>query len=260
MASDLAPPFPYSVVDSLYYGEPLFTEADTLALFLVVGPPDEAKEKAEAVAFKLSELGKSFAFDLWHEGQPNLTEQAAVTRKLEMALTSALNVAGFGEEEPTREALHPFLGSGGLFGAAALRIESSDVQGTNPGQAAVMNAFRAIHILRQDARKLMEIEARRRVMKPASKGNTPQRAMKRLVAGLAGVYFDVWQTLPGFSRGASKTPSGPFIRLMLEVTEALRNRGLVFSATAESLARHWRELPSDERLKFDVAEMGSLTE
>lgn len=246
MAADLTPPFPWAVVESLS-AEPLYSDTDILRLFVAVGPPPDAREKVEATAFQLSELGKSFAFDLWRQVQPSASATERQARRLAAALLEALTIAGQGEEEFTPETLPPLLGSGGLWAAAVNRGEPS-------GKAFTQNALRAMHLLRLDALRLAEVAAKRRDMSPPKVGRKPDRAMALLVEGLASLYFAVWDSVPAVSRdNTTNEPIGPLVRLMVDVAGKLRARGLVFGSTPESLAKHWERLSHDRKLRLTLS-------
>jgi hypothetical protein len=252
--TELAPSFDWSVVIDLNE-RPLFDETAIRELLIKIGPPPAAAEKVEAMAFKLSELGKSFAFDLWHQGCPSASVEQQQAEKLAAALGAALTLAGFGiDEQPSSTALLPMFGPGGLFASAAARGEPN-------GKAATMNALRAVYLLRLDALAMVRQRGKRRAMKPPKAGRAADTAIKRLVASIAEVYLDAWGRVPTVARSnaaaTSGQPTGTFVALMVAVADELRRRGVRFSATAESLQKHWRSLPPDERQRLDMAEKGS---
>lgn len=251
MAADLSPPFDWALVADLF-GKPLYDTASITELFLAVGAPADAAAKAEAAAFQLSEIGKSFAFQLWQEGQPSADNEASAALRVAAACEAVLTLTGLGVEgEPSLDRLLPSFGAGGLFASAALRGESN-------GKAATMNALRAVNLLRRDALAMAEQRARRSAMKPPKVGRSESRALKRLVEGLSAFYFDVWGAVPTISRSKANATSGQvsgaFVRLLSEVNKALQARGLRYYATDESLAQHWRSLSPDRRMRFDMVE------
>jgi hypothetical protein len=237
--------FDWAVVEALQF-EPLYDAARALELMVAVGPPSDAKDKAEKVAARLSLIGFNFAFDLWRESRPSVTDKQAEALRLAAALRVALEIVGVGEDEPTLDNLHPTFGPGGLFGAAALRGEPS-------GKAATMNNLRALHLLRLDALRMAEQAGKSLAMKAPATGRPTSRAISGLVRDLAALYFDVWEWLPAISRAkGSNAASGPLVRLMVPVADALRARGCRFYASGDSLAQYWRRLPADEKLRLDT--------
>lgn len=236
MSRDLTPTVDRDSMLSLFVGEPLYDAATVRELFVAVGPPPSAASKIDAVAFKLSELGKSFAFDLYDESGPSVIDRQKEAERLARALEAVLRITGVHGGGD----LLPMFGQGGLFAAAAIRGEPS-------GMAATMNALRAVDLLRQDALKLVEIEGRRRRMEAPTAGRPEAKAMQRLVAGISCLYEAAWERDPGVSTDATGEASGPLVRLMVDVTERLRSRGLRFSSSAQSLGKVWRRLdPADK--------------
>src|SRR4051794_26487773 len=61
---------------------PLYDAAAARELLMVVGPPDDASDIAEAIAHVLSEIGKSAAFDLYREGQASTPQREKSARAL----------------------------------------------------------------------------------------------------------------------------------------------------------------------------------
>ena len=245
----LEPPFDWALVAGLF-AEPLFDAASVTELFVAVGAPANAAQKAEAAAAKLSDIGATFAFDLWREAQPRSDHEGAAAMRVAAACEAILTLTGVGTNaEPSPDALFPTFGPGGLFASAAIRGEPS-------GKAATMNALRAVYLLRLDALKMAEVRSKRTAMKPAKAGRSESGAIKRLVAALSAFYFDVWATVPTVSRSKANASSGMltgrFVRLLSEVNKALLARGLIYYATDESLVQHWRTLAPDERLRLDM--------
>lgn len=132
-------------------------------------------------------------------------------------------------------------GGGGLFAAANIRGEPR-------GEAATMNALRAVEHLRQDALKMLEVEGKRRRMKGVKAGRPEVKAMRRLVRDLSCLYERVWCETPGISTGDKAEPCGPLIRLMLDVVKRLRSRGLRVNASADSLRSIWRSLDDEDKM------------
>lgn len=223
---------------------PLFDAAAVRELFVAVGPPDDAADKAEAVAFRLSEIAKSCAFDLFHEAQARTPERERGAKAMVAACDKLLEVAGLANDGE----LLPMFGQGGLFAAAALRGEAR-------GEAATMNALHAVKLLRQDAAKMLEVEGKRRAMSGPKRGRPESRAMRRMVADMSALYERVWERAPGISNGpsddprrVSEEPSGPLMRLMLDLVAKLRARGVRVSASPDSLRAVWRRVPDDEKM------------
>lgn len=257
MSQELRPPFEWSAVQG-FYDAPLFDEAKVREMLVAVGPPNDANDKLPAVAHALNEIAKVFAFDRWREAQPSSSKEEAQAKRLELACRSVLEIVGIGDQEPSPDNLLPMFGPGGLYGAAALRGEPS-------GKAAVLNALRGVWLLRQDAEKLAEIAAKRQRMNPPKAGRPEERSIKRLVAGLSSIYFDVWGKVPTVVRAKAATQQagretlvggevvGPFVRFLVEVTTAIQEKlggPRTFYFSADSLAKAWERLEDDEKLRF----------
>jgi hypothetical protein len=181
-----------------------------------------------------------------------VSDKQAEALRLAAACRAVLDIVGVGENEPTPENLHPTFGPGGLFGAAALRGEAS-------GKAATMNNLRALHLLRLDALQMAEQAGKSLAMKPPEAGRKASRAISGLVRDLSHLYFDVWERLPAISRAkGSNESSGPLVRLMVPVANALMARGCRFYASPDSLAQYWRRLPRDEKLRLDTVKSAKL--
>lgn len=249
MTDKLAPPFDRAVMRGLFT-DPLYDAASVRELFVAVGPPDNAAQKADAVAAHLSNISATFAFELWNEKQPRSEAEAAAALRLGLACETILTLTGAGiDAMPSPDSILPTFGPGGLFASASIRGEAN-------GMAATMNQLRAVHLLRLDALKMAEIRAKRSAMKPAKEGRRESAAIKHLVAALAALYFEVWDRVPTVSRSKANatagTLTGTFVLLLAEVARALIARGLPFYATAESLYAYWRALPADERMRLDM--------
>jgi len=205
----------------------------------------------DRASFYLQEACRAFAFDLWRETQPGIAAREAAALKIATACHSILSITGMASGEIDPSNLAAGLGAGGLFASAALRGEPS-------GKASIMNALRAVETLRTDALKMAEIEAKRRAMKPAKRGRPESASIKRLVAALSHLYFDVWERIPTVSRAkggvhsehAPNEPTGPLALLLEAVTNALQACGLRFYVTPDSLIKTWERLPADERGRF----------
>lgn len=244
MGKDLRPLIEWSAVQSCF-DDPIFDRAATAELLLAVGPPSRPDGMPiERVQAELREITASFAFDRWHELQPSASVAEGEASKLAQACRLVLSVAGM-EGEPTRDALLPLFGPGGLFAAAALRGEAS-------GEAATMNAFRAVWLLGQDADKMAEVARKRKAMQAPFKGRGrgEERAIKRLVSHLSSLYWLTWVCRPGVTRNVQGEAGGPFVRLLALVNEALKLRGVDHLRTPDALAKVWERLPDDEKLKF----------
>jgi len=237
MGRDLTPTVDREAMLGLFDEAPLYDETAVRELFVSVGPPPDAAAKAEAAAFRLSELGKSFAFALYGQSTPSVVERERQARQLAKACESVLRLTGVHEGGD----LLPMFAQGGLFAAASIRGEPS-------GKAATMNALRAVDLLRQDALKLVEIEGKRRGMSPPRPGRPEDVATQRLVRDLSCFYETVWQREPGTSTGEEGEAAGPLVRVMVAVAERLRARGLQFYFSAEWLAQVWKRLPGEEKM------------
>lgn len=241
-------PFSRDVMLNLY-SAPLYDEAAVRQLLLGCGCPNAAKT-VPSVTHSLNEMTKTFAFDLFTEVRASGRERNRQAQRLADAcgkVLAVLGVEGGGD-------LLPMFAQGGLFAAASLRGEAS-------GKAATMNAIRAVDLLRQDALKMLEVEGRRRRMKPPKSGRPENAALTRLVRDLSCLYEQVWNSNPGVSNGAAEQPTGPFMRLMLDVTERLKARGLRFYASASSLRKVWQRIDASEKMPitklardFDLAQ------
>jgi hypothetical protein len=231
----LTPPFGRPAMQSLY-DESLYDDAAVRELFMAVGRPVGDADKVTAVAHRLTEIGKAFAFKLFDEVQATTPEREKEARRLAAACNKVLAIVGVKDGGE----LLPMFGSGGLFAAANLR-------GKPNGEAATLNALRAVDLLRQDSLKMLEIEGKRRAMKKPKAGRPEDVAMQHLVRDLSRLYEDVWERSPGVSNGDDE-PSGPLMRLMLDVIKRLRIRGLRFGATKDGLRKVWQRLDPDEKM------------
>jgi hypothetical protein len=219
------------------YDVPLYSEADVLELLMLIGRPDNAS--AEALAHVLSEFGKTFASALEREASASTPQREKAAGKLARACGDVLAILGVENGGD----LLPMFAQGGLFAAAYLRGEPH-------GKAATMNAIRAVDLLRQDALKMMEIEGKRRRMKPPRVGHPGNGAMRRLVRDLSCLYEQVWARPPGVSTGDKPQPSGPLMRLMEDITAKLKVRlgRHAFSATPSSLRRVWQRIDAEDKM------------
>jgi hypothetical protein len=224
----------------LFNGPPLYDAASARELLISIGPPEDARDKAEAIGHVLTELGKSFAFALWAEVQASTPEREKQAKRLADACRNVLQIAGVADGGELLE----MFGGRGLFAAAYGRGEPS-------GQAATMDALRAVDLLRQDALKMLEIEGKRRRMKAPKRGRPESAAMQKLVRELSCFYEKLWLRTPGVSSGDSE-PSGPLMRLMLDVTGKLRARGIRFTSTPDSLRKVWQRLADQEKMPLTV--------
>ena len=232
------PTFPRESMLSLY-AEPLYDISAIRELLMLVGPPPDATDVAEAVAFPLNELGKAFAFDLYGEVQASTPQREKEAKRLADACARVLAIAGVADGGE----LFPIFAEGGLFAAAHIRGEAQ-------GKAATMNALRAVDLLQQDALMMLEVEGKRRRMKPPQRGRPVNKALDKLVRDLSCMFENLWGRAPGVSGGDD--PSGPFLRLMVNVTDRLRARGIRFSSSPDSLRKVWQRLPDDEKMPLTV--------
>lgn len=217
------------------HDEPLYDVAAAGELLMLVGRPDKAD--AEDVAHALSRLAASFAFDFCGESQASTPEREKGAKRLAAACAKVLEIAGVANGGE----LLPMFGQGGLFMAAAIRGEPR-------GEAATMNALRAVDTLRQDALKMLEIEGKRRRMNGVKAGRPEVAAKRKLVRELSCLYERVWRKTPGISTGDKAEPCGPLMRLMLDVVRRLRIRGVGVRASPDSLRAIWRSLDDEDRM------------
>jgi hypothetical protein len=219
------------------FGEPNYDAQTAREVLILVGPPADAAGLADALAHELNEVSKSAAFDLWHEDQASTPQREKGAKALRDACQKVLRIAGVADGGD----LLPMFGAGGLFAAAALRGEAR-------GEAAAMNALRAVELLRLDAIKMLEVEGKRRRMKGPKAGRPEVKALRKLVRDLSCLYERLWQSAPGISLGASEEPCGPLMTLMLHVIERLRSRGIRVNASRDSLRAIWRRLDDAEKM------------
>jgi hypothetical protein len=238
--TDLIPIFPREAMQSLF-DTPLYDEAGARELLMRVGPPDAAAVKAETLAFSLSELGKTFALALWGEVQASTPQREKEARRLAAACENVLRIVGLADGGE----LYPMFAQGGLFAAAYIRGEPR-------GEAATMNALRAVETLRADALKMLEIEGKRRRMKGVKAGRPENLAMRHLVRDLSQLYETGWGRAPGVSTGDKEVPSGPLMRLMEDVTGRIAARGLRFVHSASALRAAWQRLDRSEKMPLTV--------
>jgi hypothetical protein len=231
----LIPPFPREAVFSIYR-EPLYDDVAARELFMAVGRPDSDADKVASVAYRLTELGKMFASGLFDEVQATTPERERAAKRLGAACEKVLAIVGVKDGGE----MLPMFGGGGLFAAANIRGEPD-------GGAATMNALRAVDLLRQDALKMVEIEGRRRTMKKPKAGHPPSVAMQNLVRDLSCLYEEFWERSPGVSNGDVE-PSGPLMRLMIDVTDRLKARGLRFSSSKDALRMVWQRLDPVDKM------------
>ena len=252
MGKDLRPPFDWAAVQSCF-DQPIYDASGLRELFLVVGPPRDGTEAAAAAEFDLRELTAGFAFELWVEAQPSASREEVEARRLAEACRRVLAIAGTDEAEPGAETVHPFFGAGGLYAAASVRLGNDGPAAQSAGEASVIAALRAVYLLRQDALKMEEIAARRQRLVPPKRGRSEARSIKKLVAGLAGLYWAVWHREPGIVRDVNGEPGGPFVRLLVHVVGAVQARlggPQAFHFTPASLAKTWERLPPEEKMKW----------
>ena len=254
-ADDLRPPIAWEAVQSCF-DDPIFNASRTAELLLSVGRPVHGNGlPLERVQDELREITAGFAFNRWSEIQPSASKQDAQAAKLSQALRLALETAGI-VGEPTPEALLPMFKGGGLYAAAAMRGEPK-------GEAATMNALRAVWVLCQDADKMREVYAKRRAMNVERKGRPEGRAIKRLAADLTTLHWLTWLDNATISLTDDGEASSPFLRLFVAVQDALHRRGVDNYRSPESLAQAWCRLDDHDKLRFRstwTAEGASLTE
>lgn len=244
MAASLTLPFSWDAVRGVFDAPPYDASA-VRELFMLIGPPGEAADKAEPFAFHLNELCKAFAFELWGEVQQSTPQREAGAKALAAACQKVLAIVGVDDGGE----LFPMFGVGGLFAAAAIRGEAR-------GEAATMNALRAVDALRLDALKMLEIEAKRRRMKPPKAGRPESRVMQKLLRDLSCLYENTWEDRsPGVSLAIDGEPSGPFLRLMVDVTDRLKAimGRRAFSATRASLRKAWQRIQEKMPLAVTLA-------
>jgi hypothetical protein len=239
---DLRPTIEWQAVQSCF-DEPIFTPARTAELLFAVGrlvhgnglPPERVQEE-------LREITANFAFNRYQELQPTTSKRDAQAAKLAQALGLALETLGF-DGEPTPDDLLPMFGRGGLFAAAAMRGEPK-------GEAATMNAARALRLMRQDALKLREIYSKRQRMGGAQRGRQEERAIKMLARDLSALYWLTWVESPGVALTDEGQPNSPFMRLFVGVQKALQERIGEPRHEPAALAQVWHRLSEADKLKF----------
>lgn len=217
------------------FERPLYDSAAARELIMAVGPSNVPD--AEALAHAISELASGFAFDLWREMQESTPEREKQFKQLLAACQKVLKVAGVADGGE----LLPVFGQGGLFAAAHIRGEAR-------GEAATMNALRAVDLLRQDAATMLEILGKRRVMDSPKRGRPEVAALNKLVRDLSCLYERVWRRTPGISKGREAEPCGPLVTLMVQVIDRVRSRGIKVNASRDSLRAIWRRLEDAEKM------------
>lgn len=241
-ADAVRPRIEWKAVQSCF-DDPIFTPARTAELLLAVGRPGHGSGlPPERVAEELREITAHFAFNRYHELQPSTSAQDAQMAKFAQALDLAMRAAGF-EKEPNADDLLPMFGRGGLFAVAALRGEAS-------GEAATMNAFLAVWLLRQDALKMREIYEKRRVINGTQRGRSEERAIKQLAADLSTLYWLTWIASPGVALTNDGQPNSPFMRMFVGVQRALQERIGEPRHAPPALAQVWHRLEEIDKVKF----------
>jgi hypothetical protein len=232
------------------YEEPLYDASAARELLMLVGPPEGAADFAGVLADALNEIAKQVGFEFYQESQASTPQRERAAKALRDACTKVLKIAGVAD----RGELLPMFGAGGLFAAANIRGEAD-------GKAATMRALRAVEHLRLDADKMLEVEGKRRRMKGPRAGRPEAKAARRLVRDLSCFYERVWRKAPGISVGGEPEPCGPLMTLMMDVVRRLRSRGVMISASRDSLRAHWRRLDDEEKMPdtFLATQVASLS-